>query len=247
MTLRSQWPDSDSHGMGKHQQESPHLPFSVCTLSVPAKQSGLAYPALNQLNAWVCRLMYGVMPFKDSPVPSKGPALIVCDHTSLGDPLVLLATAGRPVRFLMAEEIYSHALIRWVFEAFCCIPVQRGRRDIKAIRTMLDGLAANEVIGLFPEGGLDRNRLDEGHPGIGYLAIKSGAPVIPASIVWEGPHSTTSMVQTLFIPSKALIQYGEPLHFPQESKPNKDSMQSCTKEIMKQIETLRESILLGVS
>jgi len=36
--------------------------------------------------------------------------------------------------------------------------------------------------------------LDEGHPGIGYLAIKSGAPVVPASIVWEGPHSVTSML-----------------------------------------------------
>jgi 1-acyl-sn-glycerol-3-phosphate acyltransferase len=233
--------------MGKHQQEASHLHFSACTLSVPAKQPGPVYTGLNQLNTWVCRLMYGAKPSEDAPVPSKGPALIVCDHTSLGDPLVLLATAGRPVRFLMAEEIYSQACIRWVFEAFCCIPVQRGRRDIKAIRTMLDGLAAYEVIGLFPEGGLGRHRLDEGHPGIGYLAIKSGAPVIPASIVWEGPHSTTSMFKTLFVPSRAMIRYGKPLQFSQETKPTKDSMQSCTKEIMKQIEALRESILSEIA
>jgi 1-acyl-sn-glycerol-3-phosphate acyltransferase len=94
----------------------------------------------------------------------------------------------------MAKEIYSRPHIRWVFQAIRCIPVQRGKRDIRAIRTMLDGLAVQEVIGLFPEGGLDRHRLDEGHPGIGYLAIKSGAPVVPASIVWEGPHSVTSML-----------------------------------------------------
>jgi 1-acyl-sn-glycerol-3-phosphate acyltransferase len=233
--------------MGKHHLEATHLPFSPRLSSVPAKQQRFVYTALNQLNMWVCRLMYGVKPSEESPVPSEGPALIVCDHTSLGDPLVLLATAGRLVRFLMAEEIYSQALIRWVFEAFCCIPVQRGRRDIKAIRTMLDGLAAYEVIGLFPEGGLDRNRLDKGHPGIGYLAVKSGAPVIPASIVWEGPHSTTSMFKTLFVPSKAMIRYGKPLQFSQETKPTKDSMQSCTKEIMKQIEALRESIFSNVS
>ena len=187
--------------------------------------------------------MYRVKAFEESPVPSEGPALIVCDHTALGDPLVLLATAGRPVRFLMAAEIYAQPLIQWAFDAMGCIPVQRGKRDVKAIRTMLDGLATQEVIGLFPEGGLDRHRLDEGHPGIGYLAIKSGAPVIPASIVWEGPHSVTSMLKTLFIPSKAVIRYGEPLRFPQESKPSKEGMQSCTKEIMKQIEVLRESIL----
>jgi 1-acyl-sn-glycerol-3-phosphate acyltransferase len=162
--------------------------------------------------------MYRVKPFEESPLPSEGPALIVCDHTSLGDPLVLLATAGRAVRFLMAEEIYSQRHIRWAFQALRCIPVQRGKRDIRAIRTMLD-----------------------------YLAIKSGAPVIPASIVWEGPHSVTSMMKTFFVPRKTTIQFGQPLQFPQEIKPSKDSMQLCTKEIMKQIETLKESILSGVS
>jgi 1-acyl-sn-glycerol-3-phosphate acyltransferase len=190
--------------------------------------------------------MYRVKPFEESPLPSEGPALIVCDHTSLGDPLALLATTGGPVRFLMAEEIYSRRHIRLVFKAICCIPVRRGKRDIRAIRMMLDGLAAQEVIGLFPEGGLDRHRLDDGHPGIGYLAIKSGAPVIPASIAWEGPHSVTSMVKTIFVPSKATIRYGKPLQFPQESKPSKESMQSCTKEIMKQIESLRKSMLSDI-
>jgi len=180
--------------MGKHHLEATSLPFSARTLSVPVKQQGLVYTALYQLNTWVCQLMYRVKPFEESTLPSEGPALIVCDDTSLGDPLVLSATAGRPVRFLMAKEIYSRPHIRWVFQAIRCIPVQRGKRDIRAIRTMLDGLAVQEVIGLFSEGGLDRHRLDEGHPGIGYLAIKSGAPVVPASIVWEGPHSVTSML-----------------------------------------------------
>lgn len=41
--------------------------------------------------------MHRVKPFEESPLPSEGPALIVCDYTSLGDPLLLLATAGRPV------------------------------------------------------------------------------------------------------------------------------------------------------
>jgi len=233
--------------MRKHHLEATHLSFLPRTLSVPAKQQGLVNNSLNKLNTWVCRLMYRVKPFEESPLPSEGPALIVCDHTSLGDPLVLLATAGRPVRFLMAEEIYSQRHIRWAFQALRCIPVQRGKRDIRAIRTMLDGLAAQEVIGLFPEGGLDRHRLDEGHPGIGYLAIKSGAPVIPASIVWEGPHSVTSMVKTICVPSKATIRYGKSVQFPQESPPSKDSMQSCTKEIMARIEELRKSMLSGVS
>jgi len=128
--------------MGKHHLEATHLPFSPRTLSVPAKQQGLVNHLLNRLNTWVCRLMYRVKSFEEWPLPSEGPALIVCDHTSLGDPMVVLATAGRPVRFLMAEEIYSQRHIRWAFQVIRCIPVKRGKRDIRAIRTMLDGLAA---------------------------------------------------------------------------------------------------------
>lgn len=224
-----------------------HPGFSSTSLAVPVTQQGFVYTSLHRLNSWVCRLMYGVTVAVSCPIPGKGPALIVCDHTSIGDPLVLLATAGRPIRFLMAKEIYARSHLRWVFQAFRCIPVQRGKRDIRAIRTMLDGLAAQEVIGLFPEGGLDRHRLDAGHLGVGYLAIKSGAPVIPASIVWDGPHSVTSMVKTLLVPSKARIRYGKPLQFKQEIRPRKKSLQSCTREIMKHIEVLRESILSGAS
>jgi 1-acyl-sn-glycerol-3-phosphate acyltransferase len=112
---------------------------------------------------------------------------------------------------------------------------------------MLEGLEAQEIIGLFPEGGLGRHRLDVGHPGIAYLAIKSGAPVIPASIVWDGPHSVTSMIKTLLIPSKARIRYGKPLRFTQESRPTKESLQSCTKEIMSRIEALRKTLLSAES
>ncbi len=161
--------------------------------------------------------------------------------------MVLLATAGRPIRFLMAKEIYAQSHIRWVFRAFRCISVQRGKRDIRAIRTMLEGLAAQEVIGLFPEGGLGRHRLDAWHLGIDYLAIKSGAPIIPASIVWDGLHSVTSMVKTLLVPSKARIQYGKLLQFEQEVRPRKESLQSCTREIMKHIEALRENLLASES
>jgi 1-acyl-sn-glycerol-3-phosphate acyltransferase len=233
--------------MGDHDGHATHLTFSSTPLAVPGTEQGFVSTSLYRLNSWVCRLMYGVRVVWPCPVPAQGPALIVCDHTSMGDPLVLLATAGRPIRFLMAKEIYAKSHIRWVFRAFRCIPVQRGKRDIRAIRTMLEGLAAQEVIGLFPEGGLDRHRLDAGYLGIGYLALKSGAPVIPSSIVWDGPHSVTSMIKTLLVPSKARIRYGKPLQFPREVRPSKESLHACTREIMKHIEGLRESILSGAS
>ena len=186
--------------------------------------------------------MYGIKAPPESPLPPDGPALIVCDHMSMGDPLVLLATAGRPIRFMMAQEIYAQSLVSWVFQAFRCIPIRRGTRDVKAVRAMLEGLSANEVMGLFPEGGLDRHRSDEGHPGIGYLALKSGVPVIPASIVWEKSRPL-SMFKTLFTPCQARIRYGASLRFPQENRPQKLAMQSCTNQVMGRIEHLRKTLL----
>lgn len=186
--------------------------------------------------------MYGIKTPPESPLPPDGPALVVCDHTSMGDPLVLLATAGRPIRFMMAKEIYDQPHVKWVFQAFRCIPIRRGTRDVKAVRTMLEGLSANEVMGLFPEGGLDRHRSDEGHPGIGYLALKSGVPVIPASIVWEKPRPL-SMFKTLFVPCQARIRYGAPLRFPRENRPRKIAMQACTNQVMERIEQLRKTLL----
>ena len=65
------------------------------------------YPFLNKLNRLVSQLMYSVKPLIPCPLPPNGPVLLVSDHSTLGDPLVLLATAGRPLHFLVAREIYK--------------------------------------------------------------------------------------------------------------------------------------------
>ncbi len=194
------------------------------------------------LNRFVCRVMYRVSPPSENPLPSHGPVLVVCDHTSMGDPLVLLATAGRHINFLMAEEIFSLPHLRWAFQAFGCIPIRRGKHDIQAVKAMINGLSQGKVMGLFPEGGLDRHRAEEGHMGIGYLALKTGVPIIPASILWDKPRPL-SMILTLFLPCRAKFQYGSVLQFSREVRPDKKRMQGCTQEVMEAIDGLRNSLL----
>ena len=200
------------------------------------------YLFLFWLNRFVCRLMYRVRPPSEGPLPSQGPALVVCDHTSMGDPLVLLATAGRHIHFLMAEEIFSIPHLTWAFQAFGCVPIRRGKQDIQAVKAMLKGLGQGKVMGLFPEGGLDRHRLEEGHMGIGYLALKTGVPIIPASIVWDKPRPL-SMILTLFLPCRATYQYGSVLQFPREARPDKQRMQQCTRKVMEAIDGLRSAMI----
>lgn len=188
--------------------------------------------------------MYQVKLPSLSPLPEKGPALLVCDHTSLGDPLVLLATAGRSITFLMAEEIYHRRGLNWVFKDFGCVPVRRGKTDIRAVRMILQALDREEVVGLFPEGGLDQHRDETGHVGIGYLALKTGVPVIPASIMWDRSRPM-SILATLLIPCRAHVRYGAPLDFSCQVPPTRSAMRTATKTIMTAIQSIRQAIMAG--
>lgn len=199
-----------------------------------------AYPFLKFLNSLVCRVMYGVAPVIPSPLPKTGPALLVSDHSTMGDPLVLLVTAGRPLQFLMAKEIYERWGIKWVFRAFQTIPVRRGAMDIRAIRSMMRALENEEVVAVFPEGGIDNFRDESGHLGVAYLAVKAGAPIVPVSIQWVGERPL-SIWGTLFTPGHVKVRYGEPLRFPQRNNPQREELQVITRHTMRCIKELRES------
>lgn len=181
--------------------------------------------------------MYGVGPVIPIPLPPQGPAILVSDHSTLGDPLVLLATAGRPLHFLTAKEIYERWGIIWVFQAFQAIPVPRGARDIRAIRSMIKVLERDEVVAVFPEGGIDNFRLETGHLGVAYLAVKTGAPVIPVSIQWESQRPN-SMWGTLCVPGNVTVRYGDPLRFQQKDDPKRSELEPIIQQIMDSIKGL---------
>jgi len=182
--------------------------------------------------------MYGVKPGVAPSLPSSGPAILVSDHSTLGDPLVLLTTAGRPIVFLMAKEIYDLAHVQWVFRAFSCIPVKRGTRDVTAIRSMLKMLHTGYVVGIFPEGGIDNFRVEDGYLGVAYLALKTGSPIVPTSIRWASQRPST-MWETLVSPGRAVVTYGEALRFPQERNPKKERLSEITRIVMKSIRDLQ--------
>ena len=153
---------------------------------------GTTYRLLDRLNRLLCRFLYQVTPLSPSPLPQSGPVLLVSDHSSYSDPMVLAATANRPIIFLTAREVYHRRDLRWLCEIAHYIPINRGTHDLGAVRAMLRALRQGEVIGIFPEGGIDEHRKESGHLGIGYLALKTGAPVVPVSIAWDHSAARTS-------------------------------------------------------
>lgn len=191
---------------------------------------------LGTVNRAICCICYDIRPLTPPPLPMTGPLILVANHTSFSDPLVLAATAGRPIRFLMAREIYERRRLRWVFRACGCIPVSRGQPDIGAVRDVLRALAHGEVVGIFPEGGIDEYREEGGYAGIGYLAFKTGAPIVPAAIRWDRPRPDGLL--GILKPGRPDVRYGPPITVSPEPHPPQAQVAALTRTAMQAIREL---------
>src|SRR5690606_28767791 len=94
-------------------------------------------------------------------VPDEGPALIVCNHVSYMDALILAATIPRPVRFVMYWKIFNIPVMRWIFRTARAIPIAGARENPELMQRAFDAidaaLAEGEIVGIFPEGALTKD------------------------------------------------------------------------------------------
>ncbi|SHF75663.1 hypothetical protein SAMN02745148_03455 [Modicisalibacter ilicicola DSM 19980] len=122
-----------------------------------------------------------------SHIPAKGAALVVCNHVSFMDALILGGACPRPMRFLMDRPIYESPWLNWFFRIAGAIPVDSERRDPGGVRRALDqvsvALRNGEVVMLFPEGRLTRDgRMNRFRRGIDIILSRDAVPVVPAAL-----------------------------------------------------------------
>jgi 1-acyl-sn-glycerol-3-phosphate acyltransferase len=150
---------------------------------------------------------------RPAPVPLRGPAILVANHTSLADPAFLIASCPRLIHFLQAKECYEVPLLRYLFRRAGCIPVARDGKDIAALRQALNCLRRGAVLGIFPEGevyGKDSVPPSEARHGVAFLALHGRVPVIPAYIA--GGRATRNPLEAWLRPTRrARVIYGEPI------------------------------------
>lgn len=139
------------------------------------------------------------------PLPLEGPAILVCNHRSSVDPFILAATTRRVISYLVAEEYCRIPGTRWFLDWMRCVPVRRDRQDAGAVRRSLAELRGGRLLCVFPEGGIRRG-FDNPQLGMGYLSLKSGAPVIPAYV--SGTPVSDSVWKALFTPSRSRVIFG---------------------------------------
>ena len=117
--------------------------------------------------------------------PRRGPAVVVFNHLGDADAVLMMAKLPyeSPVEGIGKIELNEHWLVGPVFRAYGIIWVHRGQPDRKALRSALDALAQGRMVALAPEGRQSViGGLEEGNPGAAFLALKSGAPVVPVGL-----------------------------------------------------------------
>lgn len=117
-------------------------------------------------------------------LPKKGPFIIASNHASLIDPpIVGVACNTAPLAFMAKKELFDVPILGWWVKAVGCIPIERGSASFMSIKHAVQKLKEGKALGIFPEGSRSPDgELQKAQAGIGFLASKSGASIMPLYI-----------------------------------------------------------------
>ena len=152
-------------------------------------------------------------------VPKEGPFIVAPNHLSFFDSVIVQALMPRPVAFFAKAEYFTTGgvkgkVMKSFFESVGSIPVERGEQaaSVQALKTLLDILESGRGIGIYPEGTRSRDGiLYRGRTGVGWLALATGAPVVPVGLI--GTENLQPAGEKGFKPHHFTMKVGEPLYF----------------------------------
>ncbi len=130
----------------------------------------------------LARIIFRIRIIGAQHVPASGAVLVAGNHSGFADGPLVFLLAPRPAAVLAKAEIFIAPFTRF-FLALGLIPVQRGKPDRSALKAGLAALAEGHALGVFPEGTRGSGAFDEITDGLAYLALRSGAPVVPLAVL----------------------------------------------------------------
>lgn len=169
-------------------------------------------------------------------IPGSGPVLVVCNHLSNLDPAIVAAALPRPPIFLAKKELFKYPVGSFLMRSYGAYPVDRQRGDVEALNWMSRQLSVEHRIAIvFPEGTRSKTGgLLRGQPGLGLLAISTGAPVVPIALTGSEP--LQNPLKVLKPTATIRLKIGRPfVARSTPGKPSRDTATALTTEIMVRI------------
>ncbi len=181
----------------------------VCDRHNGADWGGKWLNRLDGLNRIFCRRFHRLIA-DPVPLPEHGGVIVAANHVSGLDPLLMIATCSRPLRFMIATEQYNRWWLRWLLELIGCIPVNRSHRPERAFYAARQALDRGEAVAVFPQGAIHLpGSAPALKPGIVFLAALAGAPVVPLHI--SGVRGVGRVIPAVFLRSRARVSAGAPV------------------------------------
>ena len=168
--------------------------------------------------------------------PSDRPFVLCSNHTSISDMVFLIAFCPRQICFMSKKEVFKFRIVAWFMRQMRAFPVDRGARDISAIRSACNVIKRGDVLGIFPEGTRYKDFMPPRPflPGSAFVAIKTGADILPVAIYKDK--------NVKFIRRRVTLRFGEIIKSSDlyDGKPSKEKIGEVSDALHQSITKLWE-------
>jgi 1-acyl-sn-glycerol-3-phosphate acyltransferase len=167
--------------------------------------------------------------------PPAGPTILAPNHFSFLDHFFLAAFQRRKVQFMAKSQLFTRPM-QFIYTHGGVFPVRRGHRDEEAFITAGIVLGRGGMVAMYCEGGRSRTGKisDHAKPGIGRLALESGAAIVPVAI--HGSQRARNWKRLQF--PRVTVQYGEPIRWETVENPTREQQQAVADTVLEAIREL---------
>jgi 1-acyl-sn-glycerol-3-phosphate acyltransferase len=184
-------------------------------------------------------LIYRVRAIGVENVPRQGPLVLAPNHLSQMDHFFCGVYLRRKIRFMAKSQLFGPPVLTYIYKHGGVFPVRRGHHDEEAFKTAYQLLDQGEMLLVYAEGGRSRSGvLGEPKPGIGRIALESGAPVVPVAI--HGSAGVRRWKRLRF--PKVTVRFGEPVSFEVEPSPSHERQLEAATEVFDRVREMYEGL-----
>src|SRR3954447_17354411 len=215
--------------------ERPKEYFDGCPGRGRRREPDWVYEAVRSLTLLYSWSFFRARHISTEKVPPTGPVILAPNHFSFMDHFFVGSALRRKVRFMAKSQLFKPPM-QWIYTHGGVFPVRRGHRDEESLITARMILERGDCLAMYCEGGRSRDGklAAEAKPGIGRLALETGATVVPVAI--HGSSRVRNWKRLEF--PKVTIQYGDPFRYEKVLQPTREQAKATANEILDAIKVL---------